>query len=174
MPRWLVPPLAVAAALLLSASASAHPSLSPPIVQTGQTQTFTLAVPTEKAGVTTTEVELTLPDGFDVEAFVPAEGWKRSGEGVVTWTGGAVPTGEAALLRFVGGPEEARTYDFTVRQTYSDGSVSEWEGEEVARVEARSSLGGGGNTPALVLAILGVVLGAVALLLRAGEGRELA
>lgn len=176
MPRWLVPPLAVAAALVCCASASAHPNITPAIVQTGQTQTFTLAVPTEKAGVSTTEVELTLPADFEVEAFAPAAGWERSGAEVVKWTGGDVPTGEAALFEFVGGPNGASTYAFKVRQTFSDGSVADWVGEEQASIEARSSLGGGGgaNTPALVLAILGVVLGAIALLLRVGEGRELA
>ena len=62
MPRWLVPPLAVAAALVFCASASAHASLSPPVVTAGTTQMFTLAVPTEKEGATTTQIELTAPD----------------------------------------------------------------------------------------------------------------
>src|SRR5690349_18153511 len=178
MPRWLVPPLAVAVALVCCASAAAHPNITPALVQTGHTQTFTLAVPTEKAGVSTTKIELAVPKDFEVEAFVAAAGWKRTDVGgLVEWTGGNVPTGEAAVLQFVGGPGSAKTYEFGVRQTFSDGSVADWAGgtEPGPMVEARSSIGGGGgSTLALVLAILGVVLGAVALLLRVGEGRELA
>jgi len=173
MPRWLVPPFVVAAALVPSASASAHPSITPAIVQAGQTQTFTLAIPNEKEGVSTTEFAVGLPDGIEVEAILPVDGFRRRGSGT-QWTGGDVPPGEAVLVQFVGDPESARSYEFSVVQTFSDGTVSEWKSEEAASLEARSSLGGGGNTLALVLSILGVVLGAVALLLRAGGGRELA
>ena len=191
MPRWLVPPLAVAAALVFCASASAHASLSPPVVTAGTTQMFTLAVPTEKEGATTTQIELTPPEGFAIDSFVAETGWKRatdqsgSGEEVVirkaTWTGGATPTGEAAVFSFVGRPEQAKTYAFKVRQTYSDGTVVDWTGAEGSEepapsVEAKSSLGGGSPlaTIAFVIAIVALVLGAIALLLKAGEGRELA
>ncbi len=191
MPRWLVPPLAVAAALVFCASASAHASLSPPVVTAGTTQMFTLAVPTEKEGATTTQIELTPPEGFAIDSFVAEAGWKRatdqsgSGEEVVirkaTWTGGATPTGEAAVFQFVGRPDQAKTYAFKVRQTYSDGTVVDWSGAEGSEepapsVEAKTSLGGSSTlaTIAFVLAIVALVLGAIALLLKAGEGRELA
>ena len=192
MPRWLVPPLAVAAALVLCASASAHPSLSPPLAEQGISQTFTLAVPTEKEGVTTTEIELTPPAGFTIDSFVAAPGWKRTtdqsgaGEDVAirkaTWTGGSVPTGEAAVLQFVGDVGAAKTYDFKVRQTYSDGSVVDWTGAAGSEtpapaIEAKTSLGGGGSstlaTISFVIATLALVGAAIALLLHAG-GRELA
>jgi uncharacterized protein YcnI len=192
MARWLAPPLAVAVALVVAASASAHATLSPPLVTAGTTQLFTLAVPTEKERATTTQIELTAPEGFAIDSFVPAAGWKRatdqsgSGEQVVvrkaTWTGGAVPTGEAAVFQFVGHPDAAKTYTFKVRQTYSDGTVVDWAGakgdeEPAPSVEARTSLGGGSNTLAIVafvIATVALVLGAIALLLKAGEGRELA
>ena len=191
MPRWLVPPLAVVTALVLCASASAHPSLSPPLVEQGISQTFTLAVPTEKEGVTTTEIELTPPAGFSIEAFVPAPGWKRtadqsgSGEDLVirkaTFTGGATPTGEAAVIQFVGHGTEEATYDFRVRQTYSDGTVVAWTGGEgsetpAARVEIKAQIGGGSGSLAIiafVIATAALVAGAIALLLQAGN-RELA
>jgi hypothetical protein len=101
----------------------------------------------------------------------------------VTWSGGSVPTGEAALLQFVGDVGEARSYDFKVRQTYSDGSVVDWAGAAgsetpAPRVEAKTSLGGGGSatlaTAAFIIATLAFVGAAIALLLKAGEGRELA
>jgi uncharacterized protein YcnI len=192
MPRWLVPPLAVAAALVFAASASAHATLSPAVVTVGSTQMFTLAVPTEKEGATTTQIEMTPPAGFAIDSFVAANGWSRttdqsgSGEDVVvrkaTWKGGKVPTGEAAAFQFVGHPDKAQRYAFKVRQTYSDGTVVDWTGGESAEepapsVEAQSSLGGGSNTLSIVsfvIATVALVLAAIALLLKAGEGRELA
>jgi uncharacterized protein YcnI len=181
------------AVVALPASASAHATLSPSTVLARTTQVFTLAVPTEKAGVTTTRIELTPPAGFAIDSFAPSPGWTRStdqsgaGEEVeirkVTWSGGKVPTGEAALLQFVGDVEDAKTYDFKVRQTYSDGSVVDWAGAAgsdapAPRIEARTSLGGGASstlaTVAFVIATLAFVGAAIALLLKAGEGRELA
>jgi uncharacterized protein YcnI len=192
MSRWLVPPVAVAAALVFAASAQAHATLSPAVVTVGTTQMFTLAVPTEKEGATTTQIELTPPEGFAIDSFVAQPGWTRktdqtgSGEDVVvkkaTWSGGSTPTGEAAVFQFVGHPDKAQRYTFKVRQTYSDGTVVDWTGEESAEepapaVEAKQSLGGGSNTLAtisFVIATVALVLAAIALLLKAGEGRELA
>ena len=96
----------VAAAALVSASvASAHAHVSPPIVVKGESQVFTLAVPTEKENAQTTKVELTPPAGFSIDSFIDSPGWKRSVEQTgsgedavitkVTWDGGKVPTGEA-------------------------------------------------------------------------------
>ncbi|HWK26071.1 MAG TPA: DUF1775 domain-containing protein [Solirubrobacter sp.] len=173
----------LAAALAFTDSAAAHATLSPPTVQARTTQVFTLAVPTEKDGVTTTQVELTPPSGLTIESFAPATGWKRAVTGgKVTWSGGAVPTGEAALLQFVADVGDARDYDFKVRQTYSDGSVVEWTGAQgsetpAARVQAQATLGGGSSTLGVVdfvLSTLALVGAAIALLLLAGKGRELA
>jgi uncharacterized protein YcnI len=184
--------LAVAALLVFSDSAFAHATLSPPSVLARTSQVFTLAVPTEKEGVTTTQIELTPPAGFTIDSFVAAPGWKRateqsgSGEDVairkVTWTGGSVPTGEAAILQFVGDVGGAQNYAFQVRQTYSDGSVADWAGAAGSEtpapvIEAKTSLGGGGSSTlaiiSFVLATLALVGAAIALLLHAG-GRELA
>ena len=99
----------------------------------------------------------------------------------VTWTGGSVPTGEDAIFQFLASPDSAKTYAFRVRQTYSSGKVVDWAGPESSdtpapTVEAKSSLGGGRSTLAIVgLAVgaLALILGIVALLARAG-GRALA
>ena len=48
----------------------------------------------------------------------------------VTWTGGKVPTGEDAAFSFLASTAAAKTYTFGVRQTYSDGSVVDWNGPE--------------------------------------------
>ena len=162
------------------------------VVQSKQLQLFSLAVPTEKENLTTTKVELTVPQGFGIDSFVPASGWKRevqqtgSGEDAViqkvTWTGGSVPTEEDSLFQFLASPSSSKTYTFAVRQTYSDGSVVDWSGPESSdspspTIEAKSSLGGGGSS---TLAIVALILGGVALvvaivgLLSRKGGRSLA
>ena len=119
--RCLVGLLVAVAALLVGAgSAWAHARISPVVVESKQLQLFTLAVPTEKENLTTTKIELTVPQGFGIDSFVPAPGWKRqvqqtgSGEDAViqkvTWTGGSVPTGEDSLFQFLADPSTSKTY----------------------------------------------------------------
>jgi uncharacterized protein YcnI len=184
--------VATLAALVLPAAAFAHARVSPADVVKGQLQLFTLAVPTEKEGAATTKIEFTPPPGFGIDSFVPSPGWTRvvkqtgSGEDAVvtrvTWSGGHVPTGEDATFSFLADPASAKTYTFGVRQTYSDGTVVDWNGPESSdtpspTLDAHSSFGsgGGGSTltiVALVLGGAGVILGAIALFARGG--RELA
>ena len=173
-------------------SAWAHARISPVVVEAKQLQLFSLAVPTEKDNLTTTKVELTVPQGFGIDSFVPAPGWKRevqqtgSGENAVIqkliWTGGSVPTEEDSLFQFLASPSSSKTYTFAVRQTYSDGSVVDWTGPESSdspspTVEAKASLGGGGSSTlaivALVVAGAALVVAIVGLLSRNG-GRSLA
>ena len=149
-------------------------------------------MPTEKEGATTTKVVLTVPQGFSIDSFAPSPGWHRvvkstgSGEEAVvqqvTWTGGSVPTGEDSLFQFLAQPSGSKTYTFTVKQTYSDGTVVDWNGSESSEspaptIEAKSSLGGSTSTltiVALALGAVGVVLGAVALFTRPDGKRALA
>jgi uncharacterized protein YcnI len=186
--RALVGVAAAAGGLALASNAWAHAEISPAVAKSKATQLFTLAVPTEKEGLTTTKVELTPPSGFGVDSFVPAPGWKRevqqtgSGENTtiekVTWTGGKVPTEEDAVFQFLATPESSKTYDFQVTQSYSDGSVVNWTGPESSdtpapAIEAKSSLGGSGNSTlsiiALVVGGLALVLAVVALVMRSGS-----
>jgi uncharacterized protein YcnI len=185
--RALAGAAVVAVGLTVVSSAWAHAEISPPVTKSKTLQLFTLAVPTEKEGLTTTKIELTLPSGFGIDSFVSETGWKRqlqqtgSGENAViqkvTWTGGSVPTGEDSIFQFLASPDSSKTYTFAVRQTYSDGSVVDWSGPESSdtpapRIEAKSSLGGGGSSTlsiiALVVGGIGVLLGAVALATRGG------
>jgi uncharacterized protein YcnI len=181
----------VGAALALAAPAFPHAEMTPAVALSKRLQLFTLAVPTEKENATTSKVELTPPSGFAIDSFVPAPGWTRkvqeSGSGeqtqihAVTWSGGSVPSEEDAVFQFLASPDAAQTYAFTVRQTYSDGSVVDWTGPESSdspspTIEAKSSLGGGTSTLAIValaVAIVAAVLALVSLLARAG-GRALA
>src|SRR6266550_3168452 len=128
--------LATAAALVAVAGASAHARISPSVSIAKHSELYSLVVPTEREGATTTKIVLTLPSGFSIDSFVPTPGWKRqvqqtgSGEEAViqkvTWTGGKVPTGEDSLFQFLGLPSSSKTYTFSVQQTYSDGSVVNW------------------------------------------------
>jgi uncharacterized protein YcnI len=181
---------AFAAALALPAVALAHAQMSPPIALAKKGQVFTLAVPTEEENATTTQIELTPPQGFSIDSFVAAPGWTRkvdqtgSGENAVvtkvTWTGGKTPTGEDSVFQFLAQTDDAKTYTFKVRQTYSNGKVVDWSGAESSdapapTIEAVSSLGAGGGSStlaivALVLAALALLLGIVALV---GGRREL-
>lgn len=165
-------------ALATAGSAWAHARISPEVSLSKQLQLYNLAVPTEKEGVETTQVVLTVPDGFSIDSFVPAQGWKRSvqstgsGENTViqkvTWIGGKVPTDEDAFFQFLGEPSKTGTFTFQVQQTYSDGSIVNWSGPESAEdpaptIDAKSSLGGGGGTS--TLAVVALVVGAVGVLL---------
>lgn len=166
--------------LVFTASVLAHAELSPSVVLAKNLQLFSLAVPTEKENATTTMVEFTPPSGFSIDSFVPAPGWKReaqtkgTGENTtvekVTWSGGKVPTEEDALFQFLASTDASKTYTFNVRQTYSDGTVVDWSGPESSdtpapRVEAKSSLGGGGGSN--TLDIVALALGGVALVVAA-------
>jgi uncharacterized protein YcnI len=172
----------VVAAHMTAPAAFGHAEMTPSVARAKDGQLFTLAVPTEKENAHTTKVELPPPAGFGIDSFAPSPGWKRdvqaagSGEEAtiqrVSWSGGSVPTGEDAVFEFIATPQSAKTYTFGVRQTYSDGSVVDWNGSEdsdtpSARVEAVSSLGGGSGSTlavvALVVGCVGVLLGLVGL-----------
>ena len=62
--------LAAFAALAYAESASAHAQVSPPVALAKESQVFTLAVPTEKEGATTTSIEFTPPAGFSIDSFI--------------------------------------------------------------------------------------------------------
>jgi uncharacterized protein YcnI len=171
--------LAVAGGTLaLAASASAHAIMSPAVVQSKVLQQFTLSVPTEKEGATTTKIVLTVPDGFAVDSYEAEPGWKRvvsatgSGEDAVvntiTWSGGKVPTEEDSVFRVNADATTSGTFTFDVKQYYSDGTVVDWNQPESSdtpapTIEAVSDLGSSSTSTltyvALVLAIVGVLVG---------------
>ena len=171
---------AMAGVLATSAPAFAHAIMSPPVAQANVLQQFTLSVPTEKEGATTTKIVLTVPSGFAVDSYEDAPGWKRtvaatgSGESAVvntiTWSGGKTPTEVDSVFRFNADATSAKTLTFNVRQYYSDGSIVDWTGPESSdtpapTVRAVSDLGGGGTS---TLTIVALVLGAAALLVAIG------
>ncbi len=177
--------------LAVPALALGHARVSPAVSLSGQLQLYSLAIPTEKSGATTTKIVFTVPAGFGIDSFVPPPpGWHQqvqsSGSGdnavvqKVTWTGGHTPTGEDSLFQFLAQPASAKDYTFGVQQTYSDGSIVNWSGPESSAapaptIEAKSSLGGGSGTSlltiiALVVGVLGLAAGGLALMSRGGDG----
>ena len=186
--RPAVAALTAAASLAFAAPAFGHAVVSPPVVESGRLQVFTLSVPTEREDRVTTAVELTVPKGFAIDSFAPARGWKRkvssSGSGEtavvnkVTWTGGSVPTEENAVFQFNATPSSAKTYTFQVRQTYDDEAVVDWSGGEgsdnpAPQVEAKASLGGSGSPTVAIVALLAgtlaILLSLLAILGARGE-----
>jgi uncharacterized protein YcnI len=182
-------------AAVFPAAASAHARISPPVSLTGELQLYSLAVPTEKSGLSTTKIVLTVPSGFGIDSFAPPpRGWRMSqqqtgsGEDAVitrvTWTGGRTPTGEDSLFQFLAQPASASTFTFQVEQTYSNGSIVNWSGPESSdapapTIRAVQSLSGGSGISALtivalVIGALGLLVGALALLTRGAGGRPLA
>jgi uncharacterized protein YcnI len=178
-------------ALTTSPTASGETYLSPPVVTTNETQAFTLAVQSEKENerVPIAMVELFVPAGFSIDSFAPTPGWEQDWTiqrvQKATWTRDEADLrnkkekNEAsehdAVFEFFGRPGSSRKYTFTVRQTYSDGSVVQW-GPKVAwpggpkssagagpAVIAESSPGGGTSK----LAILALIVGALGLALGA-------
>jgi uncharacterized protein YcnI len=170
--------VATAAMWLMPAAAFAHARISPPVSLTGKLQLYSLAVPTEKSGATTTKVVMTVPVGFGIDSFAPPPpGWSQqvqqtgSGDSAVitrvTWTGGHTPNGEDSLFQFLAQPAAATTYTFEVQQTYSDGSIVDWAGSESSAspaptIQVANSLGGGSG--ASVLTIVALVVGGLGLL----------
>ena len=191
-------PVAFIGALVLAAVApaiaSAHAEVSPKVSLSGKLQLFSLAVPTEKEGLKTTKIVMTVPSGFGIDSFVPPPtGWtqqvQQTGSGdsavitKVTWTGGNTPTGQDSLFQFLAQPASAKTYTFQVQQTYSDGSIVNWSGPESSdspapTIDAVSSVGGGGSSVlsiiALIVALLALAAAGFALVSRGSTGRPLA
>lgn len=189
--------LAITGLGLLPALASAHARVSPAVSVSGQLQLYTLAVPTEKSGAATTTVALSVPAGFSIDSFAPSPGWQRTltqaGSGAnaavqrVTWSGGRVPTGEDSVFSFLAQAARPGPIRFTVQQTYSDGSIVQWNGPESSAapaptIQAVSSLGGGGagggsstlEVIAIVVSVIAILAAGIAIAERRGPGRPLA
>jgi uncharacterized protein YcnI len=186
--------VAAGALLLVPAAALAHARVSPAVSVKDELQLYSLAVPTEKEGLTTTKIVMTVPTGFGIDSFVPPPpGWRQqvrqSGSGesavvtTVTWSGGKTPTGEDSLFQFLAQPSSSKTYTFGVQQTYSDGSIVNWSGPETGdspapTIAVKDTLGGGGVSElaivALIVAALGLLAGGFALASGGSRGRPLA
>lgn len=132
--------------------ASAHVTVNPKEMVAGYGM-VTVRVPNEK-DMPTTAVRLVIPEGVDVSGVMPISGWMhteirevKAGEtpviaddgdmapagrvSEVRWTGGKITPGE--FLEFplnISSTGEPGKMTFKAYQTYSDGSVVNWDGSD--------------------------------------------
>ncbi|MFY0408244.1 YcnI family protein [Solicola sp. PLA-1-18] len=144
----------LAAGLVLATGlpAAAHVTVSSPDAAAGGYAKLVLRVPNESETATTTSVTVTLPEDapFASVRTLATPGWTATltdrtfpepvevgdlrlskAVGTVTWTaedGAGIPPDEFGELALSVGPlpEDAGDLSFPVRQTYSDGEVSDW------------------------------------------------
>jgi uncharacterized protein YcnI len=126
------------ALLLLTGPASAHVRVLSDDAQESSPATLRFRVPSEKVEVTTVRVDVTLPQGVTATAVLPAPGWTRGDvtshggrPAHIVWTATAGHEIKPDTHRYFGvrvGPLPDRTsLAFDVAQTYSDGSIVNWD-----------------------------------------------
>ena len=140
--------IVLAAVLGLAGVASAHVTVTPSTATQGSFTVLTFRVPNEKDNASTVGLTITMPAGEPL-AFAsvkPVPGWtstttkaapasKVEVEGIsvdevvtsVTWSGGEVKPGEFQEFSISVGPlPDVDQLVFAAKQTYSDGSVVDW------------------------------------------------
>ena len=129
--RQVVTPALMALALLVPAGLKAHVSVWPRESNAGATEKYVVRVPTE-GKVTTTSVDLEVPEGVVVETVLAPAGWKqdvkRQSDRIVgiTWTMDVKP-GEFVEYAFVArNPRDKDRIVWTLRQHFADGTVTDW------------------------------------------------
>jgi uncharacterized protein YcnI len=111
----------------------AHIDIEPKATIPSRWETFILNVPTETAAPTV-EVQLSIPEGFEVEAVGHRTDWntalQRDARGFVrqiVWSGGQLPSltfDEFKLLAKAA--KSPGTYEWQARQRYADDQESTW------------------------------------------------
>jgi uncharacterized protein YcnI len=166
---------ALAAPLVLAATAGAHVTLQPEEAPAGGFTRLDVRVPNERDNADTTKVVVQFPPGFLSVSTEPVPGWdikitkrkldkpvEQFGEqvteevGRITFSGGSIGPGEFQDFGLsLGVPDKAgSTLTFKALQTYSNGEVVRWIGppdsEEPApqvKLTAAEDEGGGAAAP---------------------------
>lgn len=128
--------LTAAAALVAPAAASAHIQVRPAEVAPGDPVLWTVIAPSEQeAGVR--QVELQVPEGVLPFSYEDAPGWKRTvktaSDGTpesIVWRGSTAGDGMATFRFLASAPEEEGTIAWKALQTYKDGEIARWIGDE--------------------------------------------
>jgi uncharacterized protein YcnI len=123
-----VAPLALAALLLVPASARAHVTPAPPFVDADAATTVSFATPNERAGHATTSLELRAPAGVELSEQAPPSGWQADvTPDRVRWSGGRiVGTDTVSFPVTVTARTRPGPVTFFAVQGYEDGAVVRW------------------------------------------------
>jgi uncharacterized protein len=146
----------VVAALVVPASAHAHITVNPNEAAAGGFTQLDVRVPNERDNASTVKVDLKLPDGFAFASYEPQPGWSvrvyrsklaepiQTGDGAIdeqvsriVWTGSGKGLGKIGPGQFANFPLSVQipgkagdTLTFKALQTYSNGEVVRWIGDE--------------------------------------------
>jgi uncharacterized protein YcnI len=118
----------------------AHIDIEPKETIPGRWETFVLNVPTETVSPTV-EVQLDIPDGFEVEAIGHRTDWEmvlqRDARGFVrsiVWSGGQIPPLTFDEFKLLAKASKAPgSYDWQARQRYADDQESAWTMRTIVR-----------------------------------------
>ena len=111
----------------MTVSAQAHVRVLPFESQPGAHQTYTVKVPTEGA-VTTTSVELEVPEGVSIVSIADPAGTKKANGRTtsITWKV-EIPAGQSKDLIFEAvNPSGNRDLSWKAHQHYADGTSRDW------------------------------------------------
>jgi uncharacterized protein YcnI len=122
------------------AMAWAHIDIEPKETIPGRWETFILNVPTE-TGSPTIEVQLDIPEGFEVEAIGHRTDWdmaiRRDERGFVreiVWSGGQIPPLTFEEFKLLAKASKAPgSYDWQARQRYTSDQESAWTMRTIVR-----------------------------------------
>lgn len=124
------------AGLAVAAPAAAHVEVRPSAVAPDDPVLWTVLVPGERE-VGTTQIKLQIPPGVLPFSFEDQPGWERSEQRAangaleaVTWKGEAAKDGLVALRFLASSPDRSGTIRWKTLQTYADGEVARWIGED--------------------------------------------
>jgi uncharacterized protein YcnI len=120
----------------------AHIDIEPKETIPSRWETFTLNVPTETESPTI-EVQLTIPEGFEVEAVGHRSDWnmaiRRDARGFmreIVWSGGQIPPVTFEEFKLLA--KAARSpgpYEWQARQRYADAQESTWTLRTIVQAE---------------------------------------
>jgi uncharacterized protein YcnI len=126
----------MAAAMLLATSiVNAHVTVWPTESRAGAGERYTVRVPTE-GQVTTTSVELDVPEGMTVSGVLVTGGFtyetRREGDRIVaiTWKQDIKAAETAEFVFFARNPAKPGQIAWKVRQRFADGTSADWVGVE--------------------------------------------
>ena len=120
----------------------AHIDIEPKETIPGRWETFVLNVPTETESPTI-EVQLAIPEGFEVEAVGHRTDWdmalRRDAHGFVrevVWSGGRIPPLTFEEFKLLAkAAKSPGAYEWRARQRYADGQESTWTLRTIVQAE---------------------------------------